>query len=106
MSLSDAFAPAEAHYKEQVMQSTWGHLAPEKNKSYRGKIVWTEGCYGDITIICCDFEGLDGGPWLYEAVNDFVVGFETEPTCIYEWKGTFRNYHFMGKPKLIQKYGG
>lgn len=55
----DAFAPAEEAYREAVMRDTWGHLAPEKNKSYPGRLVFSFGVYksGDLnpTILVCDF---------------------------------------------------
>lgn len=107
----DAFSPAEEAYKEAVLRDTWGHLAPEKGKSYPGRIVFSFGVYdsGDLnpTVLVCDFgeadDELDGGPWFYNALNEFLDRFTPgEPGCIYEWVGTCRNYKFRGKkPRLL-----
>lgn len=103
----DAFAPVEEAYRAQVMRDTWGHLAPEKNKNYPGRIVFSFGVYdsGDLnpTILVCDFGELDGGPWFYNAVHGFLDRFTPgKEGCIYEWAGTFKDYRFLGKkPRLI-----
>lgn len=117
-NLADAFAPAEAHYKAQVMQETWGHLAPKKGKTYTGRIVYTMGVYdgGDInpTIIVCDFPGLPDSPWFYEHLGDFIDSISWEPArdypkrqghgevgCVYEWRDTLKNYDFKGSVRLV-----
>ncbi len=104
----DAFAPAEARYREQVLESTWGHLAPEKNHKYPGRIVFAVGIYDsddlNPTIIVCNFEGLHDSPWLYEALQDFVQGKKYDPGCVYEWTGHFRNHKFVGKVRKIEDY--
>lgn len=107
----DALAPAQEAYKEAVMRDTWGHLAPEKGKTYPGRLVFSFGVYesGDLnpTILVCDFgdssDDLDGGPWFYRAVHDFLARYTPgKQGCIYEWVGTCRNYQFKGKrPRLI-----
>lgn len=106
-TIRDLFAPVEAHYREAVLRETWGHLAPEKGRAYPGRLVFAFGVYesGDLnpTVIACDFGGLDGGPWIYEAIRDFLDQFTPgEAGCIYEWTGTFKNYQFHGrKPRLL-----
>ena len=46
-ALAEAFAPAEARHHENVRRETWGHLAPVRNRTYRGRVVYAVGCYGD-----------------------------------------------------------
>lgn len=110
-TIADVFAPVEARYREAVLRNTWGHLAAEKNKTYPGRIVFSFGVYesGDLnpTILVCDFgecdDDLNGGPWFYNAINDFLGRFTPgKQGCIYEWTGHFRNYRFVGrKPRLV-----
>jgi len=99
--IADAFAPAQAKYKAQIMSQTWGHLAPKKNKTYKGRIVFAVGCFGDDplnpTALFCEFDGLDSSPWFFDALADFIAEQESEAGCVYEFKGTFRNYVFKGR---------
>lgn len=106
MAWVDAFAPVEAAYHAAVLRDTWGHLAPEKDKSYPGRLVFSFGVYesGDLnpTILVCDFgeagDELDGGPWFYRAVHDFLDRYTPgKAGCVYEWTGVVRNYRFKGK---------
>lgn len=105
--MEEAFAPAEAEYRRAVMADTWGHLAPVKNRAYPGRLVFSFGVYdsGELNpvILVCDFGELDGGPWFYDAVHDFLQRFTPgEPGCVYEWTGTFKNYRFAGrKPRFV-----
>jgi hypothetical protein len=101
MPWTDAFIPAEIEYRNQIATDTWGHLAPKKGKTYPGRIVYAVGCFGDDPLnplpIFCEFDGLDSSPWFYNALIDFISGQENEEGCIYEFKGTFRNYTFKGQ---------
>lgn len=113
-----AFAPAEAAFREVVMQETWGHLAPKKNKTYEGRIVYAMGCYdsGELnpTVLVADFAGLSDSPWFYNALGDLLDELSWKPEraypprkghgkvgCVYEWTGTFRNYKFEGTVRLL-----
>lgn len=89
--MEEAFAPIEAEYRAQVLADTWGHLAPKKNLTYNGRIVFVFGIYDS------------GELWFYDAVHEFLGHFTPgEPGRVYEWRGTFRNYKFKGrKPKLL-----
>lgn len=118
MSMADAFAPIEAQYREDVARDTWGHLAPEKNKTYRGRVVYAIGCFGsdelNPTVIASDFDDLPSSPWFYEALHEYVDSISWEPGraypkrkghgeqgCVYEWTGTLRNYKFRGSARLL-----
>lgn len=110
----EVFAPIEEKYHEQVIQETWGHLAPEKSKTYSGRIVFAIGCLGsddlNPTTLLFDFKGLEMSPWLYDYLNEFLSdlchrhGRQVEVGGVYEFKGSFRNYHFKGKLNLLQLY--
>jgi hypothetical protein len=99
--LYDAFAPAEAIFAHRVRVATWGHLAPRKNKSYRGHIVFGVGCFGsdglNPTALECEFGELESSPWFYDAVTELMQPFTTEVGCVYRWEGAFRNYEFKGR---------
>lgn len=105
MAWTDAFAPHEARYRSQVMQETWGHLAPKKNKRYKGRIVYAVGCFGSDHLnpypTFCEFDDLDSSPWFYHSLIEFLENQENEPGCIYEFVGTFRNYEFVGQRRLL-----
>src|ERR1700741_2081802 len=99
-TISEAFAPVEAHYRAEIFAETWGHLAPRKNKLYRGSIIFAVGIYGDDalnpTVLKSSFEGLEDSPWFFEAQAEFLAGLDFEEGCVYRFEGTFRNYVFKG----------
>jgi len=112
-----AFAGPEALYKAQVMESTWGHLAPKQGVKYRGFVLFTIGCFGDLTIIDYEFNSrrgvaLDGSPWLYDDlhgfVGDFSQGQEHREGKVYRFDGTYSQseetgeYRFNGTVSRIQ----
>lgn len=96
-TMSEALAPAIAYQKEQVMQETWGHLAPKKNKTYRGTILVAVGCYDPLnpTILDCQFKELNDSPWFYEAMQEYLWKQTFEPG-VYRFTGKFKNYIFEG----------
>jgi hypothetical protein len=103
--LADAFAETEAKYKAKVIEDTWGHLAPIKNRIYKGRIVYTAGCFGhdhlNPTALFCTFKGLVSSPWFYNAIQEFMSSQRPEEGIVYEFIGTFRNYEFNGKIKKV-----
>jgi hypothetical protein len=105
MAWVDAFAPAIARQRQEVLRETWGHLAPIRNKTYKGRIVWATGCLGsdDLNPVCLAFElgDLDSSPWFYDVLQDFMQDNPGDAGCVYEFIGTFRNYKFKGKIRLI-----
>ena len=97
-TIADAFAPATARYKEQVMYDTWGHLAPRKSKTYKGRIVYAVGCFGsdnlNPTAIVFDFPELDSSPWFFDRMAEFLADQESDlrkEGCVYVFTGSFRN---------------
>lgn len=96
MSLIDAYG---ARREAEVMQETWGHMAPNPNREYTGSVLFTHGAYGDLTAISVDFDGLDDSPWFYEHLHDWFVNLDTEPEKIYRFGGTYcsdRATRFVG----------
>lgn len=101
---ADTFAPIQSHYRDKVNQATFGHLAPEKNVSYKGKILFCHSGYGDTgtALIDSEFENLQDSPWLYDAINEFLGKWEgLEDGCVYKIDCTLRNYRFYGTPKKV-----
>ncbi len=105
-TMREAFAPVEAHYKNLVMEVTWGHLAPKKNVTYRGRVTYAVGCYGNDplnpTTLVHDWpKGPNSSPWFYEALHDTLREFKNEEGCVYEVQMTFRNYQFWCQRRLV-----
>jgi hypothetical protein len=103
-SWAETFAPIEAHYRNEVLIHTFGHLAPKKNKSYKFSILFMVSSYdgGTIDLIDSKFYGLDDSPWLYDKMHDLIGKFEnTEKGCVYRIAGTMRNFRFYGTPKKV-----
>lgn len=88
-------------YYAAVFNNTWGHLSPQKNISYKGKVrfVYTDHSqYGCQAIILeYDFPNLDG-PCIHDALFEDVCDnsdyWKGETGAIYERELTFRNYRF------------
>jgi len=63
----------EADARAAVLAETWGHLAPKRNTTYQGRVVFAFGIYdnGDLnpTVLAADFEDLDGSPWFYDCLH-------------------------------------
>lgn len=99
---STAFAVHERVATVAILRETWGHLAPAKNTSYRGRIVFAADAYdGSIAVISAELSGLDDSPWFYDAMMDFLREFDPPHGRVFEWRGTFRNYHFHGRPREL-----
>lgn len=104
--MQEAFAPAEAEYRNRVIHATWGHLAPEPRKKYRGYVLFTFGEYGDITVIKDNFEGLPDSPWFYEHVHEFASRKVKTRGRVYRFDGTYMmlkngNSRFSGKVRVV-----
>ena len=79
----DAYAKRK---EEQVMQDTWGHLAPKINKTYKGTMIYAHSVYGDIVLLYSNFKNLDDSPWLFEAMQDYLSE-HCENEGVYQWEG-------------------
>ncbi len=118
-TMDQVWAPIQARYAEQVARETWGHLAPHKNKTYRGHVLFAIGCYdcGELnpTVLAAEM-GIDDSPWFYDALTEFLgegQHIETQRFQVgkvYRFEGSFRNYVFRGSftemslsPSAIQK---
>jgi hypothetical protein len=91
----------EADEEYKVFCDTWGHLAPKKNKTYKGYVIWALGCFGsdrlNPTPIMSQFRGLDSSPWFYNLLIDFLHAHSKKEGKIFRFDGTFKNYVFTGK---------
>lgn len=104
-TFGDTLAAIDAHNHEVANYETWGHLAPKKNKTYRGRVVYAIGCFGsdrlNPTTLVSEWNGLDSSPWFYEALHDWLGEQENAEGCVYELIGSFRNYVFAGTRRLL-----
>jgi hypothetical protein len=103
-SWEETITPILAHQKNAVLAETWGHLAPQKNTSYKGKILFCVSGYGytGTAIVASEFENLEDSPWLYDAMQEYIDKWvKLEEGCIYRIDCTFRNYRFYGTPKKV-----
>lgn len=104
-TIREAYAPIEAEYHAQIQRETFGHLAPKKNKTYSGVLIFAVGCFGNDhlnpTALECEFEGLSSSPWFFDSVDDFMRNHKGEVGCVYRFEGNFRNYVFRGQIKRM-----
>lgn len=104
--------------KEVIFNNTWGHLAPKKNISYKGEVIFlitgSHSEYGcQPILIKYKFNNLYGPyihsklfedclDWTDEYNTRFIEGLEED--VIYKMKLTFRNYRFYySKPQILTK---
>jgi hypothetical protein len=90
--MEEAFAPAENRHKWRVMSNTWGHLAPKVDQPYHGTIIFANNSYGEVLLVRDDFPGMDGNPWYYGHVHDFIGDYqfdEGSEGTLYIWRGTY-----------------
>lgn len=100
--MATVMAEGERVYQRGIIHDTFGHLAPEPDRVYTGYILFTHGCYGDLTVIdwkFADAQGeLESSPWIYEdiqrVVGDMVLP-PWETACqlpegrVYRFNGTY-----------------
>lgn len=93
MSLADAFAPAEARYRAQVMFQTWGHLYPKLGFQYEGEITFAVAGYGGIcSIITANWGTLEDSPLLYEAMDQVFNKVDIDRRGVFKWTGKLFAY--------------
>lgn len=94
--------------RQEVMEDTWGHLAPNPRRTYTGTITFAHACFGaGMVVIDYDFGDLPGSPWLMEDILDFAFTLEAEEYRIYVWQGTYRasktsGVRFEGEHALLE----
>lgn len=101
--MEEAFAPIKEKYREDVIQNTWGHLAPKVHIKYYGYIIVATSVFRYTYLLDYDFKNLSGGPWLAEDVGDFMFNsnFTHDVSSIYRFDGWYKkfkngNYQFGG----------
>jgi hypothetical protein len=72
MSFGSVLQEVDAHNRLLVQAATFGHLAPEPQRTYPGYIVFAYSEYGDVTPVKVDFDGLPDSPWFYGDMMDFL----------------------------------
>ena len=110
MSFASTMQSLDYHNFLKVRDMTWGHMAPEKNVSYKGfvRFCFTDHShYGRQAIILLyDFPNLDG-PYIHDFLFDKMGDYDSddfEIGAIYEQQLTFRNYRFYyGKINQLLK---
>ncbi len=100
MSLEDAFTIVNQLNQAIVIGNTWGHLAPEPQRKYKGHIIIAIGCYHHETIIMEDeFNDLPDSPWQYNDLQNFVYqatsNFQPGVYHFGGWYKKFRNGNFQ-----------
>jgi hypothetical protein len=105
-SFAEAFIPAEQEHKNRVMHATWGHLAPEPRKKYRGYMVFACGQYRDIVVISSDYSDMPNSPWLYQAEHDFAFK-KAKRGKVHRFDGTLMmckngKFKFSGKVRTLR----
>jgi hypothetical protein len=94
--MDETWRPIHQANYEAVQRGTWGHLAPKKNRTYPGSMLFARSAYGECSLIRADFKGLNDSPWLFQVMNDFAEENAKEDGAIYRFIGHFRNYEFVG----------
>lgn len=95
MSLADIAAEIEADHRAAVYAETWGHLAPESGRWYRGEVLFTHSVYGDGSVpIDTHFEDLDSSPWFYDGLGELISQHRADkgPAAeggVYRWAGMY-----------------
>lgn len=83
----------------EVIQGTFGHLAPKKNHAYCGHMIMANPIYGlEPVILFREFHNLNSSPWLYDAEKEFAYNVmkDMDSGAIVEFTGAFINYTFQG----------
>jgi hypothetical protein len=124
MSFASACQEWELAQKKEMMEATWGHLAPAKNKAYVGHIVWAldlyDSGYLNPKVLECDLKGLHDSPWFYDAMIEFLQAIHEQmfsshrdsfwgasdrekatAGTLWRWDGTFHNYKFKGTVRQL-----
>ncbi len=91
-----------------VFNSTWGHLSPMKNVTYKGHVVIMKAQHGEYgwgtLILAYDFGDING-PFTHEDIMQKLTDqfdLEDDDDKLYKVNVSFRNYvYYIGKSKVI-----
>ena len=106
LSFASVFAKPDAVYAEKIRRNTWGYLQAEPSTVHKGTILFTCAEDGTYVVIRSDFPTMNGGPWEYEAMNDFAADRAKEQGVVYLFTGECRikkngDYWFVGPAKKV-----
>lgn len=88
------------------MQATWGHLAPDGERTYSGHFVFALGCFGDLAVVEAEFEDLPDSPWFHEDLHNWIWDHKPEEGRIYRFDGTYcrdRDDLFVGTVEAVAR---
>ena len=109
MGMPDSVAQYRADRHREVKIDTWGHLAPREGTKYPLRLVVAVPYFDSLNpvVLRCEVtEEADYGPWFYDSVHDFIsekVGDDKNSGKLYEFKGHWRNYKFVGKFRELKE---
>ncbi len=82
---AEVFAPVLARQREIVHADTWGHLAPQKNTTYRSQLLFAVSEYNSFGVRLIK-EDLPNSPWMFEAINEWLGIFQRLNTWLLQSK--------------------
>lgn len=122
MPMVDVLAGPGSRKVEAILTDTWGNLAPERRRYYRGTIILAYGHHAGLTMLDYDFADLDGNPWTHEHVGTWfrqqavLERYFARPydVRLWRWEGLYMvakngNPKFSGKIRplrLVDRFPG
>jgi len=58
--------------QNEAMNETWGQLRSKPMLKHFGKIYFTYGEYGNVVVIKDCFDTIEGNPWYYNNLMNFI----------------------------------
>lgn len=102
--MSPLFAEHEARARAEVLWNTFGHLEAEPGRTYQGWMLFARSAYesGNVFPIDTGFAGMNGGPFFYEHMNEWLDDNAPKEVGVYRWEGAYRvfkngGYRFTGR---------
>ena len=92
--MSGFFDVCAARKRVEVLEETWGHLAPECGRAYSGFVVYALTAWSDLVLIEAEFTGLDSSPWFFDDLNQFVADSlsATDAVGVWRWDGSYTRF--------------
>jgi len=106
-SYAEITLAANQPYIQAVLENTWGHFAPTKNKTYKCILLFSVSAFGGPTrnLIDCWFtDELTSSPWLYDQMNNIINKAELPKASdgkVFILIGTMRNYRWWYKIQQV-----